>query len=707
MMSRTAIYIFLTVCCLSFYSFVIGADFEVTPRGNTLWALSHDVAVSGDHAFYVMSYGLEVYNVLNPSNRVLVSRLLLPGDPKDIYIQGAYAYILNYGGQLLIVNISNPSAPEYVSACQLADRGLSNVYVSGDFAYVTHEESGMLIIDVGNPNSPTQVGVIALPGYVRGLFVENDLAYVTSVESGLHIIDVSDRSSPHQIGYFGGIGSYNGPAYIDVVVSGDYAFVADYAYSVINDSGGFQVIDVSNPTTPQFVTLRDIHLLTDILGYGNTIYVSTQTNGLWSFDVTDPTNPVLLDHNEESLYLHDIAVHSQHIFSTSRQDEIYNISDPTSISLTSINPYKHEIWDVALYGNLAYLAQSQSGVTIVDISDPDYPEPVTVIPFGRVHSVETVGDLLYVSHGTGGGSSLYIYELADPESPQLVGQYVNATDTGQAENFFIDTDRNLAYLVMWPYHLHILDISDPSNPTLQGIYRPGEYADHIPVYSDNAGAHVVTARGNYAYLCNYRDYVHIIDVSDPTAPVHIGRYTGMPYPMAAAINGEQLYVSRLNYDATHILDISNPAEPVFISSLDAGAGYQLTFGDNYLFLPDDELNIADISNDFQPIDIGYFETPGRAWKIEMTGNRMYVADYYGFCIYDVNLPTFKRGDANGDNILNIADAVYLIGYIFGGGPAPEPVDAGDADCTGSVNVADAVFMVNYVFSGGPPPSCGE
>jgi outer membrane protein assembly factor BamB len=61
------------------------------------------------------------------------------------------------------------------------------------------------------------------------------------------------------------------------------------------------------------------------------------------------------------------------------------------------------------------------------------------------------------------------------------------------------------------------------------------------------------------------------------------------------------------------------------------------------------------------------------------------------------------GDANGDGEANVADAVYLIAYIFKFGPPPEPLCAGDANGDGDVNVADAVYLISYVFKGGPPP----
>ena len=64
------------------------------------------------------------------------------------------------------------------------------------------------------------------------------------------------------------------------------------------------------------------------------------------------------------------------------------------------------------------------------------------------------------------------------------------------------------------------------------------------------------------------------------------------------------------------------------------------------------------------------------------------------------------GDANGSGSINISDAVYLIAYIFSGGPAPSPLLAGDANCTSTVNISDAVYLIAYIFSGGPTPCAG-
>jgi hypothetical protein len=64
------------------------------------------------------------------------------------------------------------------------------------------------------------------------------------------------------------------------------------------------------------------------------------------------------------------------------------------------------------------------------------------------------------------------------------------------------------------------------------------------------------------------------------------------------------------------------------------------------------------------------------------------------------------GDANDDEAVNIGDAVYLINYIFKGGPPPPCLDEGDANADCAINIGDGVYLINYIFKGGPPPICG-
>lgn len=72
-------------------------------------------------------------------------------------------------------------------------------------------------------------------------------------------------------------------------------------------------------------------------------------------------------------------------------------------------------------------------------------------------------------------------------------------------------------------------------------------------------------------------------------------------------------------------------------------------------------------------------------------------------VADAPPPQYVCGDANGDMVSNITDAVVLIQWIFAGGAAPDPLIAADANCDSTPNITDAVYIIQWIFAGGPPP----
>lgn len=63
--------------------------------------------------------------------------------------------------------------------------------------------------------------------------------------------------------------------------------------------------------------------------------------------------------------------------------------------------------------------------------------------------------------------------------------------------------------------------------------------------------------------------------------------------------------------------------------------------------------------------------------------------------YDLYIP----GDANGDEKISLTDIVYLVNYVFRGGPEPVPFFlSGDMNEDARVDLTDIIILVNYVFS---------
>jgi hypothetical protein len=72
------------------------------------------------------------------------------------------------------------------------------------------------------------------------------------------------------------------------------------------------------------------------------------------------------------------------------------------------------------------------------------------------------------------------------------------------------------------------------------------------------------------------------------------------------------------------------------------------------------------------------------------------------CIYDVGC-LILCGDCTEDAIVNAADVVFLISYLFRSGPAPAPLCIGDVNCDALVAAGDIVYLIGYLFRQGDPP----
>lgn len=65
-----------------------------------------------------------------------------------------------------------------------------------------------------------------------------------------------------------------------------------------------------------------------------------------------------------------------------------------------------------------------------------------------------------------------------------------------------------------------------------------------------------------------------------------------------------------------------------------------------------------------------------------------------------------RGDVSNDGDVLIDDLLFIVDFVFKGGPPPDCFGEGDANDDGGINVADLSYLVNYLFKSGPaPPDC--
>jgi hypothetical protein len=120
--------------------------------------------------------------------------------------------------------------------------------------------------------------------------------------------------------------------------------------------------------------------------------------------------------------------------------------------------------DVALSGNLAYVAEDDSGLYVVDVSKPQAPYAVgrCSLP-GYALRVAASGDFAYVA-GLDVGGKLRVIDVSNPQEPYQVGW---AGFPGTAKGVAVSGE--FVYVVS-RQGLYVIDVSDPRNPHLAGWY---------------------------------------------------------------------------------------------------------------------------------------------------------------------------------------------------------------------------------------------
>jgi PKD repeat protein len=68
------------------------------------------------------------------------------------------------------------------------------------------------------------------------------------------------------------------------------------------------------------------------------------------------------------------------------------------------------------------------------------------------------------------------------------------------------------------------------------------------------------------------------------------------------------------------------------------------------------------------------------------------------------LKVFHRGDANADGGINITDGIYVLNFLFLGGPAPPCREAANPNDDNAINITDGIYILNFLFLGGAAPT---
>ncbi|MBD23514.1 MAG: hypothetical protein CMG46_00700 [Candidatus Marinimicrobia bacterium] len=209
-----------------------------------------------------------------------------------------------------------------------------------------------------------------------------DILIVSGMIGGIEFYDISNRenlnhlTNLHLSGGGGGGGQGGGTKPNCIVASGNYAYVTT--------NRGLGVINISNPSNPQYlgiVSNTDDYILEDLDVSNDLLAVSAHEDGTLLFDISNPSNPSFIS-----------SVSGENVWTVSIVDDFLYIGDQNILSIYSltIDPFNNSVnvdflLDINLSNSIKdietshnddyiFVALGSDGVVLVDyiIENNDY-----------------------------------------------------------------------------------------------------------------------------------------------------------------------------------------------------------------------------------------------------------------------------------------------------------------------------------------------
>jgi len=226
-------------------------------------------------------------------------------------------------------------------------------------------------------------------------------------------------------------------------------------------------------------------------------------------------------------------------------------------------------------------------------------------------AVHVSGNYAYVSDG-----NLQVIDIADPTNPTIVG---SADTPDRAYGVYVSD--NYAYVADYESGLQVIDVSDPTNPTIVGSADTPGYARDVYV------------SGNYAYVADGDSGLQVIDISDPTNPTIVGSADTPDWAYGVHVSGNYAYIADRD-SGLQAVDVSDPTNPTWVGSAETqGAAEDVYISGNYAYVANEEtedanLAVIDITYPTNPTIVGSADTTsGEAHGVHVSGNYAYVANY--------------------------------------------------------------------------------
>jgi hypothetical protein len=579
------------------------------------------VQADGDYAFIGEGPNVTALDVSSSSDPLVLDRLRFRGTVGDTFLEGNYIYASNWVDGLLIIDVSNPEELDLVSSYPMQAYSL---HVHNDLAYVTNLAGGFEIIDVSDPTSPVLVTKFPLPTNYENIMVDGNLAIMVGVYTGLHAFDVTDPSSPIVLNTF-----------MDVLYPFDLATSGHIAYVA---GASFYTLDYTDPTSPVLLSTFEVD------GYGMGLfvddtyaYVGTTSGVLHILDVTDPTSPTLVGMWEGAVL-------------------------PATVYVV---------------GTTAYVCDAHRGLYVLDVSDPSAPVETGFFgtPIGiHVIRIPSAAKAFIAAY------DFYTIDINDPSKPEVFAIYETPNEVSG-----LDVSGNLAFVTHdVDLDLLILNIGDPSSPTLTGVYYPetGGGGSAAKLAKPPFGAPALgprrmappenmtpkaEVRGNRGIVSGFTTgTIEFLDIGDPSSPTQISTY-GLPgFVGDIDIQGNTAYICNGNLGLA-VFNISNETNPNKLGVYADAWALSFHLSDIAAQIGDgnEGLWLVDLSDPSSPTTKSYYPCPGSTHGIDESGHLAFTAsDLYGLHVVNIHDPTSPTLTGHFNSRGKAVDVKYHGGLIY-------------------------------------------
>jgi hypothetical protein len=492
-----------------------------------------------DTLLYVGSRkGLEVYNIADEQNPIRLSWTPIPLN--DFVLQDSLAYTISGDDSFRIYSVSNPSSPALRGAC--VDSG-GLVSVAGNTAFLG-DRWGLYLVDVTNLANPHRVASWGTD--IEQVEARGHLCYVTTGnpnEPGditFNILDVSIPSFPHRLGSLDSVGGR------DVCLIDTLAFG-----SGDGDLNRMTVVSVADSTRPR------------IIGYAGrpgggegvwasalaqSAFVAGNFAGLQVYDTRNTSLPTRDTFVLDAGRAVDICIDNGRAYVADEESglKILDVSDPREPTTLGSLYGASEPYTTSVVARDSFAFVDWYGLPlfrVVDVSDPSRPLLLGGVDvFSYPEAMVLRDTFVYVAEAR----RFQIVNVARPREPVLVGSCVSTDGV----YFGLAVEDTLAFVV-GGVNVEVVSIADPSSPHVVGNGGPGSYG--------------VAARDTFVYIPYPYDTLLVYSIADPTSFRLLSAVPASYFPSDAALGESRIYVSSVYGLDVYRLD--NPAQPVHVGSI--------------------------------------------------------------------------------------------------------------------------------------------